>query len=301
MYKVYMHTTPSGKRYIGITNQSVERRWKLGYGYKKSRYFYPAIKKYGWNNIKHEVLFTNLTKEEACKKEIELICAYNTNDRLFGYNLHEGGVVGGRPFGYHHTEETKKKLSERHKGKKLSKKQYETLKLNMFKKGHIPWTKGKKLPKQLVEKIRERCKGNKYALGHKLSEEQKKKISEASKGKHHSQKTEFKKGQTAWNKGVPMTKEKYEKCKATMFKKGQKSWNCGKKMTEEQKQKLRTAKRKTLKRVLCIETGIVFDKISDAGNFYKINHSTIVSVCKKRPHFKTAGGYHWKYVESRYE
>ena len=32
-YIVYMHTTPSGKRYIGITAQTVERRWQNGFGY----------------------------------------------------------------------------------------------------------------------------------------------------------------------------------------------------------------------------------------------------------------------------
>ena len=29
-YTVYMHVSPSGKRYIGITGQSIERRWGSG-------------------------------------------------------------------------------------------------------------------------------------------------------------------------------------------------------------------------------------------------------------------------------
>lgn len=28
-YTVYIHTTPSGKRYIGITKQSIQNRWKI--------------------------------------------------------------------------------------------------------------------------------------------------------------------------------------------------------------------------------------------------------------------------------
>lgn len=274
--------------YFGITNTKPKYRWNNGNGYKTQKVFYNAIKKYGWDNFEHIIIKQGITEEEACFWEKEFIKKYNTTNRDRGYNLSTGGIH------YSHTEETKKHLSEIQKGKHHSPK-------TEFKKGCISLNKGKKMPLEAIEKLRKRAKGNKYNLGHKWSKEQKQRMSIIKKGKHSSPRTEFKKGQTAWNKGVPMTKEKYEKCKATMFKKGQKPWCAGKKMTEEQKQKLRTAKRKTLKKVLCVETGIVFDKISDASNFYKINNSTIVSVCKKRPHFKTAGGYHWKYVEPEYE
>lgn len=278
--------------YFGITNIKPKYRWNNGKGYKTQNVFYNAIKKYGWDNFEHIIIKQGITEEEACFLEKEFIKKYNTTNRDNGYNLSTGGIH------YSHTEETKKHLSEIHKGKHHSPK-------TEFKKGCIPLNKGKKMPLEAIEKLRERAKGNKYNLGHKWTEEQKKKQSERIKSiftpERLKKMSDSMKGHIPWNKGVPMTKEKYEKCKATMFKKGQKPWCAGKKMTEEQKQKLRTAKRKTLKRVLCIETGIIFDKISDAGNFYKINQSTIVSVCKKRPHFKTAGGYHWKYVEPEYE
>ena len=52
-YSVYMHTTPSGKRYIGITCQDPKIRWGNGYNYKKQPYFSNAINEFGWNNIKH--------------------------------------------------------------------------------------------------------------------------------------------------------------------------------------------------------------------------------------------------------
>lgn len=115
-YTVYMHTSPSGKRYIGITRQSVKNRWKNGYGYQVQPYFWRAIKKYGWHSFKHEILYTNLTKEEAEQKEIELIAKYKSNNNNFGYNVEHGGNCVGKV-----SDETKKKLSEINKRENLSK------------------------------------------------------------------------------------------------------------------------------------------------------------------------------------
>lgn len=105
-YIVYKHTCPNGKVYIGITSQLPRVRWKYGGGYKHSAHFYAAIQKYGWNNIKHEILFENLTKEEAEQKEIALIALYKSTDREYGYNIAEGGIV------HRQTPETRKRMSE---------------------------------------------------------------------------------------------------------------------------------------------------------------------------------------------
>lgn len=112
MYIVYMHTCPNGKKYIGITGQSAERRWQKGkgYAYGSNDYFYNAIQKYGWENIKHEILFENLTKQEAEEKEKMLISQYNTTDRNFGYNRESGGSSFGK-----HSEEYKKRMSNMQK------------------------------------------------------------------------------------------------------------------------------------------------------------------------------------------
>ena len=73
LYTVYQHKNKiNGKVYIGITMQEPEKRWGVnGRNYKSSPHFYSAIQKYGWDNFEHNILYTNLTKEEACLKEQE--------------------------------------------------------------------------------------------------------------------------------------------------------------------------------------------------------------------------------------
>ena len=93
-YCVYMHVNKTnGKKYIGITKNKPEERWQNGYGYKRQA-FYNAIQKYGWDNFDHLILFENISKEEACKNEIELISKYNSTDERYGYNISHGGEDG---------------------------------------------------------------------------------------------------------------------------------------------------------------------------------------------------------------
>ena len=91
MYTVYKLTFPNNKVYIGATSQKPENRWRSGEGYKKQSEIYEDIKKYGWDNIKHEVLFNSLTEEEAYNKEKELISLYDTTNKNNGYNVATGG------------------------------------------------------------------------------------------------------------------------------------------------------------------------------------------------------------------
>ena len=53
--------------------------------------FYGAVQKYGWHHIEHKILYTNLSKDEAIQKEIELIAEYKTTKRNAGYNRTTGG------------------------------------------------------------------------------------------------------------------------------------------------------------------------------------------------------------------
>lgn len=107
-YCVYIHHFPNRKVYVGITGDPPHRRWKSnGYGYHGQRVIYNAIKKYGWENIEHEIVASNLTKEEACNFEIILIRAFNSTDHDYGYNVDNGGQTSGS-----HSPETLKKISE---------------------------------------------------------------------------------------------------------------------------------------------------------------------------------------------
>lgn len=143
-YYVYKHTSPTNKVYIGITRVKPIYRWRNGKGYEECPRMYRAIKKYGWDNFKHEILFENLTKEEAEQKEIDLIAFYNSTDERFGYNLAKGG---NSTKGYKHTEETKLKYSLTHKGKHP---------WNYGKKGYsVPNAKGKKRSAEVRKKMSE--------------------------------------------------------------------------------------------------------------------------------------------------
>ena len=177
MYCVYKHTCPNGKVYIGITS-NYARRCVPG-NYRHNIRWTRAINKYGWDAIKHEILFENLTKEEACQKEIELIDLYNSLDPNFGYNINLGGNI---PFSYG------KHLSETHK---------RNLSIANTGKTHTDETK---------EKLRQ------AKLGKALSEEHKRKISEAHAGKHTGA-NNCMYGKDPWNKGkkIVLTKEQFER------------------------------------------------------------------------------------------
>lgn len=109
-YKVYMHTnTVNGKRYVGITRQSLQNRWRKGLGYRSQQYFYRAIKKYTWDAFEHELLLCNLTGKEAEEIEKSIIKAFELNNPKKGYNFSEGGACTREM-----TEETRNKIKRNH-------------------------------------------------------------------------------------------------------------------------------------------------------------------------------------------
>lgn len=186
-YYIYKHIAPNGKIYIGQTKQKPELRWANGKGYRTNIHFFRAIQKYGWDNFQHEILYTDLTKEEADKIEIELIKRYNSTDIMYGYNKDLGGNIRseetGRKIsiakqGHYVSEETRKKLSKAATGRKHSE-----------------------------EDIRKQSEKQK---GHFVSEETKRKISVAQKGKHKNLTNEGRKRISDVRKGKPCCQEALE-------------------------------------------------------------------------------------------
>lgn len=79
--------------------------------------FYNAIQKYGWDGFEHIIYAKHLTEQEAKDMEIFLIALYKTNCKKYtnpeqGYNMTDGG---DGVFGHKHSNETKEKLREKAK------------------------------------------------------------------------------------------------------------------------------------------------------------------------------------------
>lgn len=123
-FSIYKHTAPDGRVYIGITSQKPTARWQGGNGYKNNSYFTRAIKKYGWENFKHEILAENLTEDDAKAMEIGLISFYRANERAYGFNISSGGESKK---GTTISEWQKQRISEASKGRIVSKETREKL------------------------------------------------------------------------------------------------------------------------------------------------------------------------------
>ena len=105
-YVVYIHENLiDGKVYIGITGQKPSKRWDNGRGYNGNPHFSRAIKKYGWHNFNHRILYDGLTLKEANDLERKLIKEYDSANHQKGYNISLGGDGAGK-----FSEETLKKL-----------------------------------------------------------------------------------------------------------------------------------------------------------------------------------------------
>ena len=150
--------TVNGKKYIGKLTSSKFVPNYLGSG-KLLNY---AIKKYGKDKFKVKVIEEiegNL--QILNEREKYWIKHFNAVESDLYYNIKPGGD-GGRGFGWHHSEETKRKFSEMQRDGKS-------------------WMNGKKHSEETKRKMSLSRKNNTYWTGHHHSEESKRKMSEAKK------------------------------------------------------------------------------------------------------------------------
>ncbi len=182
--------------YIGI---SKDTNYKRAYSkYFRNRHWHYLTKKHGY---KVEIIFENLSIEDAIKKEIELISLYGRKDLGKGslVNMTDGG--DGQ---INMSEETKQKLRTYNTGKTIenhwSKSEEGKCRIKL-------WTSGDNNPskrKDVAQKISKAKKGKKNP---KVSEFAKKRKGELNSfyGKSHSD--EFKQMMRDLKTGVPLTEQ----------------------------------------------------------------------------------------------
>lgn len=163
-YVVYRHIRLDKNEpfYIGIGNEKrpYEKR-------RRNKYWQHIIAK---SNYKIDILFNNLTWEQACDKEKEFIKLYGRKDLSLGclVNLTDGGdgtlnTISwnkGKKGLYKHTEETKKYLSELRKNNPLTENQIHGYK----NRKNMNYWQGKKLSNDHKNKLSEKAKGRKSNL-----------------------------------------------------------------------------------------------------------------------------------------
>lgn len=201
IYSIYMITNKiNGKSYIGFDSNYPKRISEHFHESEKSNRntkFYNAIRKYGWDNFEHCVLYQSKDLNHTLNEmENFFICEFDTFHN--GYNSTTGGERGfsflpevkqklsiaakGKTL----TEESRKKISEKQKG--VSKSDEQKMKTSETLKGHsVSENTREKISKSLIgKKYKKRTEEHSRKLaisrtGKKLSEELKKKISEKTK------------------------------------------------------------------------------------------------------------------------
>lgn len=167
----------NNKNYIGLFTEEIDKfnRRKIahrGCALKKldGYYFHNAIRKYGYENIKWEILENNIQNTDSLKEREKFwIRQYGTFGKN-GYNMTEGG---DGCFGYKHTKQSKEKMSEQRKGRKLTPEWKENIKIAI--NNNHPRL-GKKLSQETKNKIREKALGRKHTEKTKEAIRQKLKI-----------------------------------------------------------------------------------------------------------------------------
>jgi group I intron endonuclease len=114
-----LRNTINGKIYIGKAKNLKNRLWNHSSSENNNAKqlhsgIIAAIRKYGFSNFEIEILESgDIDNQTLLDKEAEYIEKYNSTNPLIGYNILKKSSDWT---GFHHTEETKKKISRNRKG-----------------------------------------------------------------------------------------------------------------------------------------------------------------------------------------
>ena len=281
MYTIYCHVFPNGKRYVGLTRTSVEKRWGKGKNYKTCLLVDRAINKYGWENIEHLVLETAETKEHAEEIERKYIKLFKSDDAEFGYNILHGGDVSTNDA----DDEMRYKLGNGWRGKHRSEAE----------------------KKAIAEGVRarfQRPESNGH-FGHRMTEESKKKMSESQKKRWTDEMRQELSEKMRKRMADPEYKEKMISKLRTLPKRKKGEYHTSeetkKKLSEYNKGRYCGKNSPTSKPVSQYEKDGTFvrtwDSAGDAERAGIALRCNIGKVCRGFPSCHTAGGYIWRYEE----
>lgn len=171
MIDIYLVTnTVNEKKYVGQASWGFEKRWSAHRSFAKTGgddYLHRAMRKYGIENFKIELIEAVDTLEKSNERETFWINYYDSRNPEFGYNIREGGSNGKL------AESTKQKIAVAHTG----------LKLPEFTEGH---------KQGISEGLKKRWEENPWKTFEYRSEEDKQKISEGLVDYHASMSSEEK-------------------------------------------------------------------------------------------------------------
>lgn len=279
----------SGKMYVGQTTNEAKRIRRHLYAANhpnstknEGQPFVHALREYGIENFDYVVL-ERVSAENMAKlkmilddKERAYIELYDSVNK--GYNVTKGG---SGMLGYKLSDEAKMSISKNNLGRKLTDKHKKAIGESSkkmwanpeYRKHMSELMSGENNPMYGIRL----CGSLNHSFGKHLSEEQKRKISEAKKGKPgHSQSEEHKEKLRKLFAGVPKTDEHRRKISETLTGR----------ICEEKRKPIRqyTKEGIFIKEWYCI---------SDAQNELNIVH---ISECANRKR-NYAGGYIWRYKD----
>lgn len=136
-FSIYIiHNTINDKKYIGQTIKTIEQRFYRHCHDGRTMIICKAIKKYGMENFRVELIETTDNLEQSNAKEV-FWCNFYKSFSPTGYNL----KAGGRKYSSL-SEETKRKISQSNKGRKCSPESIKRLRESHL--GYVPTAETRK-------------------------------------------------------------------------------------------------------------------------------------------------------------